>query len=342
VPRFGLDRPLDPLLPDAYVELEFYNEYFIPTPDGKTIEVWGFMNPATGIKKFPSETIRVREGQIFHGMVKQHFGPHTVHWHGIEPTSANDGVGKLSFDVDSEYTYQWLAAEAGTYFYHCHRNTTLHFEMGMYGALIIDPPQGQGFVRRMDEIIPYDHERIWVADEMDPAWHVKDKSAGLNSTIEIGPERVPWSDEDVGLNDFMPEYFFITGVASDQTETDERIVVNAKVGETILLRIICAGYTYQTWTLGIDAECVAMDGRTMGQNYSPGAHCPYSYPYVYPAYTPIELTSARRLDLLVRPTQAGDYPVLVETRHINASRYPDVLGSCATWIHVAPQVDEEI
>ena len=234
----------------------------------------------------------------------------------------------------AENRYQWYAASAGTYFYHCHRNTTLHFEMGMYGMLIIDPPQGRGFVRRENDVIPYDHERMWVADEMDAMWHLKDKSAGLNSTILIGPEQVPFSDEDEGLNDFRPEYFFLTGVTNDQTETDERIVVNAKVGETILLRILCAGYNYHTWTLGIDAECIAMDGRTLGRTDAPGAHCAYSYPFVIPAYTPFDLTTARRYDLLVRPTEPGDYPAVVEIHHINASRYPDALGVCRTVIHV--------
>ncbi len=89
---------------------------------------------------WPGPTIRIPRGVIFHGQT-QGSGPppHTIHWHGIEPTPMNDGVGHCSMEI-GQYTYQWQPNFIGTYFYHCHRNTVQHFEFGLYGMLLVEPP----------------------------------------------------------------------------------------------------------------------------------------------------------------------------------------------------------
>ena len=92
-----------------------------------------------GVDHWPGPTIRVPRGVVFHAHTKANGGPHTIHWHGIEPTPMNDGVGHCSMEL-GEYTYQWQPNFIGTYFYHCHRNTVQHFEFGLYGMLLIEPP----------------------------------------------------------------------------------------------------------------------------------------------------------------------------------------------------------
>lgn len=110
--------------------------------DGKPINFFLISdadNNATAGGTFPAATVRVPRGAIFQTQAQGAPSPHTIHWHGIEPTALNDGVGHCSFEFGS-YLYQWQPNFIGSYFYHCHRNTMMHFEYGLYGFLIIDPP----------------------------------------------------------------------------------------------------------------------------------------------------------------------------------------------------------
>lgn len=90
--------------------------------------------------QYPATTIRVPRGVIFHGQTNgKGPPPHTIHWHGIEPTSINDGVGHCSMEFGN-YTFQWQPNFMGSYFYHCHRNTVQHMEFGLFGNLFIEAP----------------------------------------------------------------------------------------------------------------------------------------------------------------------------------------------------------
>ena len=124
--------------------------------DGKRIHFYLFRDkdiPATGGGNFPGATIRLPRGVWFHGETSGHGPPpHTIHWHGIEPTPINDGVGHCSMEV-GHYTYQWQPNFIGFYFCHCHRNTVQHFEFGLYQALLIDPPDAF-FATQWNRAIP--------------------------------------------------------------------------------------------------------------------------------------------------------------------------------------------
>lgn len=309
----------DRVTPDVFVRRIFYGNLPIQMPDGVVVPFWGFFDPASGIERFPSETIRVTEGQIVHVQLNPSRNTHTVHHHGIEPTPMNDGVGHHSFEVDLQYTYQWLAAQSGTYFYHCHKNTPLHFELGMYGGLIIDPPSGRGFIQRANEEVRYDVEAVWVADDVDPHWHHMGHSAGIGFPFGT----------DEGLNNFHPMYHMISGVPSPDTITDPRVAVNCTVGQTVLLRIVNAAYALLNVTIeGLDGEVVEADGRPLGQL----PHGKYSQPYTWASNTPMELSTAQRRSVLVTPTKAGTYKVKFE--FINAWAMRGMVTTVETLINV--------
>lgn len=289
----------DKLVPDVSIRRKVETSGELNAPDGQRIRFWSFSDPdsadpAERDKIYPSPTIRVRQGQIVHNTIDPAKNAHTIHHHGIEPTTFNDGVGHVSFEVKDYYTYQWTPKHAGTFFYHCHRNTVLHFEMGMFGLLIVDPPEGPG---RLHENGPeYDVEKSWVFDDMDPRWH------------QLGNHDAGLCGEDVGLNRFEPKYFFCSGAFSNNTMTDPRAVVTANVGDRILLRILNASYSILKITLQADATWASCDGHGMGL-------FPWCEQVTLPRGVPFELTTAQRYDLLLKPKRAGTYLARIEFRH---------------------------
>jgi plastocyanin len=329
-PTFGGSNP-DPVPPTVDLARNLLVDFDLAIPDGRTLNLWIIEDPEdnTGQRRvFPSKTIRVTEGDVVRVRVGAQGGTHTIHWHGIEPSPVNDGVGKHSFEVSGNFEYQWLAGHAGTYFYHCHKNTALHVERGLYGALIIDPKKpagaagpsppypagGPGFVAAFSppgHVIPYDVEAFWAVDEFDTRWFTLGHDAYMQQCDLDNPVGSSTFTQDGILNDFQPDVFLITGVprvADAIPITDPRVAVNAVAGQTVLVRVLNAGYTIQQYTLDLDAQVIAMDGRPLG--VPPFGK--YSSPFSLPAGTPFRLTGGRRWDLILRPAAAGSFGAKVE------------------------------
>lgn len=290
----------DKLAPDVVLHRHVHTDGELIAPDGRRIEVWGFADPKSSIASdrrapYPSPPIRVRQGQLVHTQLKSKKGPHTIHHHGINPTTFNDGVGHVSFEA-GKYTYQWQPHNPGTNFYHCHRNTVLHFEMGMFGLLIVDPPEGPGFLLNGER---YQVEKFWVADDMDPRWHDQVRDRGHDAGL---------CGEDVGLHLFEPKYFLLSGAFSNKTMSDKRAVVKARVGETILIRLLNASYSILRVKLEIDAMLIGIDGHSIRNE-------PWERTVPIPAGQWFELASAQRYALIIKPTVRGTVPVRMEFRH---------------------------
>src|SRR6266850_7278683 len=139
---------------------KFFNRSF-PMPDGTQVEFWSFESENSG-RHIPAPQIRVTEGNIAQVTLRPSKKVHTIHHHGIEPDPFNDGVGHTSFEVTGEYTYQWRPVEAGSYWYHCHVNTVLHVQMGMFGTLVVDPYPDTNPRRAFRGGPEYLHECYWV------------------------------------------------------------------------------------------------------------------------------------------------------------------------------------
>ncbi|WP_258142578.1 multicopper oxidase domain-containing protein [Arthrobacter sp. MYb227] len=343
-------------------------------PDGAKFKMWVFHQDSSG-RGFPGPTLRPTEKGIFHARVEPSMGPHSIHWHGMEPDPRNDGVGHTSFEIDDHYTYQWQPepgrthdpnyGAAGTYFYHCHVNTPLHAQMGLLGPLIIDPIELPGFPvapgnrRAFADGPEYDiaTESLIMPFSIDPRWHKMGHAAGL-------------SGEDVGLNRFEPTHFYITGgLLAQRRETGEEVWAPTQLPINVsghgkapsLMRFLDGNYLPNKITFvnpdgtpARIAELVSHDGRPYRHTATPGAPAiPTSMhpdPSAHLFTHTLSMGSAERYDLLLHPPTAGTYTLRIEWRdwitgHKLAHRELPLLASCVlkgpgnqTYTRLGPQL----
>jgi len=292
------DAPATPGLVTADVTFNRSIDMNIPLTmdDGTVVTMWGFADTGSGgggggggmaNATYPSAAMRLTQGQIAHSVLNVGMmWMHTMHHHGIEPADSSDGVGHITWDVyNGTYTYQWKPSHAGTFFYHCHTNTVLHAEMGMYGAIIVDPPEGPGTLFSGGPT--YDAEAFWVVDEIDSNWHTLPWNAGT-------------CGGDVGLNDLNPDYFVITGVdgSGNSAMNLEPISATIQLGQKLLARYICAGYYPQHLRFGggLTGTIYQSDGRPLPNPVTVSS---------------IRAAAAERYDIIFKPTKRGTY--LIET-----------------------------
>lgn len=334
-PTFG-GGPIDAVPPTRTIARNLAVNIDLELSDGTKIPMWVLEDPddpTEAGRTYPSKTIRTVAGDIVHARVGAKMNTHTVHWHGIEPSSMNDGVGKHSFEISGNFTYQFATNQAGTFLYHCHKNTALHFEMGLVGAFIVDakkpdtpeardmpdppyPEGGPGYIEAYNpptHRIKYDVEALWVPDDIDTRWHKLGHDAFMQKCNPDDPNNAANFTRDGILNDFRPNVFALSGEAkhiSDHTPF-EKAAVNCKVGQTVLVRFIDATYTVNEIRFGLPVTIVAEDGYP----YGVPPRCQYSFPIELAAGDPIRITAAMRGDMLIRPTQRGEYPCTIDHFH---------------------------
>ena len=66
----------------------------------------------------------------------------TLHWHGVDVPNSSDGVAGVTQDAvmpGEEYTYRFVADQAGTFWYHSHQVSHEQVRRGLLGALVVQP-----------------------------------------------------------------------------------------------------------------------------------------------------------------------------------------------------------
>ena len=67
----------------------------------------------------------------------------SIHWHGLRVPNDQDGVPGFTMDPilsGSEFTYDFVMPDAGTYWYHPHVNSAAQVGWGLYGPLVVEDP----------------------------------------------------------------------------------------------------------------------------------------------------------------------------------------------------------
>jgi manganese oxidase len=90
--------------------------------------------------RVPGPTLRATEGDRIRVIFNNQGGhSHSIHFHGTHPESM-DGVQPIR--NGKQTIYEFDASPYGVHLYHCHiAPVTRHISKGLYGMLIIDPPQ---------------------------------------------------------------------------------------------------------------------------------------------------------------------------------------------------------
>ena len=116
----------------------------------------GVTRMATTINgSIPAPTLRFREGdEVTIRVTNQLQVATSIHWHGILLPYQMDGVPGISFKgiaPGETFVYRFKLRQSGTYWYHSHSGFQ---EMtGMYGALIIEPREGERHRTNQDHVI---------------------------------------------------------------------------------------------------------------------------------------------------------------------------------------------
>ena len=98
--------------------------------------------------QIPGPELRVRPGDRVRVIVRNHTDqPTTLHFHGLSVPNGMDGVPFVTqppIMPGEAFTYEFTVRDPpGMYVYHSHFNSTEQVGAGLYGAFIVEPPDGR-------------------------------------------------------------------------------------------------------------------------------------------------------------------------------------------------------
>jgi len=91
----------------------------------------------------PGPELRVEQGDRVRVTLVNHLPDATsIHWHGINVPDAMDGVAGITQNAvppGGTFTYEFIADQAGTYWYHSHQDAMNQIPDGLVGSIVVEP-----------------------------------------------------------------------------------------------------------------------------------------------------------------------------------------------------------
>jgi len=239
----------------------------------------------TGVKQqsvladgsLPAPTLHWREGEIVTLRVTNKLDePTSLHWHGILLPHTMDGVPGISFPgiaPGETFTYRFQVKQNGTYWYHGHSG--MQEQLGLYGALVIDPvidnqPVARDIVVMLSDWPEADPERTLARLKKQSGYYnfqkrtISDFFADIDKLgfWETVSDRLDWGRMRMDPTDLADVtgatyHFLVNGQPPDKNWT-----TLFKPGEKLRLRVINASaMTYFDVRIpGIKMRVIAADG----------------------------------------------------------------------------------
>lgn len=212
------------------------------------------------------------------------YNGHTIHMHGADLPSDQDGVPETSAADTSTATYSWTPTPemVGSYFYHCHVHTVKHLEMGMYGPLIVRPKDANGNMLNQityDPATRYDYSQIYLFSSVDPAYHAS--TAIMDSPV---------------FADYNPAYFLIDGLEGT-SKAAPAVTLQAKLGAKVALRLL--------GVMSVNGSFQVTDASGKPQPFTVYVQDGRAWP-TPETVTQLDITPAQRFDILLTlPSTSG-------------------------------------
>jgi FtsP/CotA-like multicopper oxidase with cupredoxin domain len=202
-------------------------------------EIWGYADGARQPLEpiVPGPLIEARQGDtvIVH-FTNQLPEATTIHWHGIRVPNGADGTHATQHEVPpgGTFDYQFVAVDAGTFWYHPHVHADVQIERGLAGALVV----------RGGADLAIDAERTFVLDD------VKLEPNGELSTTTDAVDRMLGRQGNVLLANGRSG----GRIVAKHGARERWRFINAANGRYFNLRLPDRSFTVIAWDGGLVAE----------------------------------------------------------------------------------------